>query len=41
MEDFRNAEKLLKPGSSVALMVLRPDSRTNGYSNAIIPIQIP
>jgi len=41
MDDFRNAEKLLKSGSSVAFMVLRPDSRTNGYSTNIIPIQIP
>jgi serine protease Do len=41
MDDFRNAEKLLKSGTSVAFMVLRPDSRTNGYSTAIIPVQIP
>jgi serine protease Do len=41
MDDFRNAEKLLKPGASVAIQVLRPDPRSNGFSTAIIPIQIP
>jgi len=41
MDDFRNAEKLFKSGSSVAFMVLRPDPRTNSYSTAFIPVQIP
>jgi serine protease Do len=41
LDDFRSAEKSFKSGMHVAFAVLRPDPRTNAYSTAIIPIQIP
>jgi len=41
LDDFRAAEKTFKSGISIAFVVLRPDPRTNAYSNAIIPVQIP
>jgi len=41
LDDFRSAEKTFKSGMYVAFAVLRPDPRSNAYSNAIVPIQIP
>ena len=41
LDDFRNAEKLLRPGTEVAFMVLRPDPRTNAYSTAFVTVRVP
>jgi serine protease Do len=41
IEDFRNAEKSFKSRMDIAFFVLRPDPRTNAYSNAVIPLRIP
>jgi serine protease Do len=41
MDDFRQAEKMLKSGMEVAFGVLRPDPRTNVYGNAFIAIRVP
>jgi len=41
LDDFRAAEKTFKSGMHIAFVVLRPDPRTNAYSNAVVPIQIP
>ncbi len=41
MEDFRRAEKMIKPGMDIALTVLYPDPRTNQYKTRIVPIQVP
>jgi len=41
VDDFRRAEKLLKPGTDVAFMVMQRNPNSNRYESRFVAITIP